>query len=456
MRSDSAMSTPLILVFFAAYVVIAVAIGVIASRKKTDDDFMIAGRQVSGFLLMATMAAGWFDGVTLSIYLAYVYQFGLPALSLFVGISAGFIMFAVLAGRIKKRADELQVYSMPEYFYRLLGKRNGMMFSAFLITQFFGYLTINFILSGKVLAHLFPSIGYVGGVVVGGAIILGYLLLAGFKAVVRTDVYQFSIMIVMTALIVVPIAPGLEIGKEDLSVARMGWGNIIGFIVIAGFGVLVAPDIWQRMIAARNPETLRRGLARTAITLPLLALVITVVGLAAKQSLRGIKPEDALVASFSNLLPLGSLEFGMVLLYAVALSSSDTVTFVVSSIITRDLRNYTKRFSYSSMVTLTRVTMVLFVIAAAFAAIFYQEIVPLALSLGSLNLALFPVVFASIFWALNRTAVLWSLIGVLTAVAALSLSGTLDPATAALSLPIGLVALLVAQGIALAAGRFRR
>ena len=40
----------------------------------------------------------------------------------------------------------------------------------------------------------------------------------------------------------------------------------------------------------------------------------------------------------------------MVLLYAVALSSSDTVTFVVSSIFTRDIKNYSKKYSEESRV----------------------------------------------------------------------------------------------------------
>src|SRR6266481_3184200 len=125
-------SIALSVVFFFVYVAISVAIGIISSRNETEEDFMIAGRRVQGVQMMATMAAGWFDGVTLSIYLAYVYQFGFPALALFVGIGGGFLLFRHFAARIKKKADELKAYSMPEYFFYLLGKRNGIMFSVFL------------------------------------------------------------------------------------------------------------------------------------------------------------------------------------------------------------------------------------------------------------------------------------------------------------------------------------
>jgi SSS family solute:Na+ symporter len=441
------LSLTLSAIFFFAYIAVSIVIGIVASRKETEEEFMIAGRGVHGLLLMATMAAGWFDGVTLSIYMAYIYQFGLPALSLFIGISFGFLLFRRFSVRIKRIADEHKVYSMPEYFYRVLGKQNGILFSVFLLIQFFGYLTINFILSGKVLAQLFPFLSHGLAVVVGGAIILVYLLLAGFKAVIRTDLYQLLIMILMTVIVGTTIAGRVKISAQDVDLGKMGAGNIIGFIVIAGFGVMVAPDIWQRLIAAKDEATLRKGFAYTALILPLLALVITFVGLATKQHLPGIAPEDALVRGFSTLLSFGVRELGMVLLYAVSLSSSDTVTFVVSSIVTRDLKNYSPRFNDHSMVRLTRIFMILFVVGAAILAITYQKIIHIALALGSLNLALFPVVFATLFWKLNKTAVFWSLIVVLLSVAGLSLTNSLDPQTAALSLPIALVALLVFQFI---------
>src|SRR2546421_10495832 len=151
-------STVLSLLFFAIYVLISVIIGIVSSRRESEDDFMIAGRKVHGIQMMATMAAGWFDGVTLATYTAYVYLFGFGALSLFVGIGGGFLLFRLFAARIKRTADQLKVYSMPEFFYALLGKRNGILFSIFLIVQFAGYLLINFILSGQVLGQVFPSI----------------------------------------------------------------------------------------------------------------------------------------------------------------------------------------------------------------------------------------------------------------------------------------------------------
>jgi SSS family solute:Na+ symporter len=237
---------------------------------------------------------------------------------------------------------------MPEYFFRILGKKNGLMFSFFLVFQFFLLLIVNLIISGKVLAAIFP-VPYFLVVLIGGIIVLTYLLLAGFKAVVRTDFFQMIIMFVLSLSVALFLFGKTSIPVSEFNLGTLGIGNIIGFLILAGFGIMVAPDLWQRIFATKDEKNLKRGLTYSALILPILGIVVSVIGLATKQFFPNIVPEDALVTGFSNLLPFGLKEFGMVLLYAVALSSSDTVAFVVSSIFTRDLKNYSAKHSDESM-----------------------------------------------------------------------------------------------------------
>jgi len=380
------------IIFFIFYISIVIFIGVFSSRKESEEDFMIAERKVKGFQVAATMSAGFFDGATLSIYLAYIYLYGFSAVWMFVGTAIGFLFLRKYAGKIKQKADAMKVYSMPEYFFRILGKSNGLLFSFLLALQFFLLLTVNLIVSGKVLSAIFP-LPYTISVVIGGAIILSYLLLAGFKAVVRTDFFQLGIMFLMSLMVGVSLLTKSHIPVAELRLDTMGIGNTIGFLVLLGFGIMVAPDLWQRIFATKDERNLRRGLGYSAIILPVLAVIICVVGLATKQSFPAILPEDALVTGFSSLLPFGIKELGMVLLYAVALSSSDTVTFVVASIFTRDLKNYSKKYSDESMRKLTRFFIIFFIIFAVGISVFYQNIISLGFSLASLNLILFPVVF---------------------------------------------------------------
>ncbi|MFA6024548.1 MAG: sodium:solute symporter family protein [Candidatus Gracilibacteria bacterium] len=434
----------LTIIFFLIYIAIVVTIGIVSARKESEDGFMIAERKLEGVQVAATMSAGFFDGATLSIYIAFLYLYGFSAIWLFVGIALGFLFVRRLAPKIKQKADELKVYTMPEYFSKILGKKNGLMFSFFLVLQFFLLLIVNLVISGKVLSAIFP-IPYFLAVIIGGAIVLIYLLLAGFKAVVRTDFFQMIIMFVMSLSVGVFLFGKTAIPVSEFNLGTMGIGNIIGFLVLMGFGIMVAPDLWQRIFATKDERNLKRGLSYAAVILLILGIVISILGLATKQSFPHIAPEDALVTGFSQLLPFGLKEFGMVLLYAVALSSSDTVTFVVSSIFTRDLKNYSKKYSEESMKKLTRFFIVFFIALAVAIGIFYQNILALGFSLASLNLALFPVVFGSLYWKLKENAVFWSLILGFMSIAVLFATNQLNPQNAVISLPVVFLSLLIFQ-----------
>lgn len=432
------------ILYFLIYIVVVVLIGYVSSKKETEEDFMIAERKVTGVQLAATMSAGCFDGTILALYFAYIYQYGFSAIWLFIGMFIGFYFFRRYASKIKEKADELKVYTMPEYYYRLFGKRNGIMFSIFLVTQFFFWLVVNFIVSGKVLSAMFP-IPYVAAVGIGGMIILSYLLLAGFKAVMRTDFFQLAIMFIMCITVAGYLLSKTHIPSSEINFTKLGLGNIIGFIVLTGFGIMVAPDLWQRLIASKDTKTLRKGLGLSGFIILALGLTVSVLGLATKQFFPDIKPEDALVTGFSQLLPGALQAFGMVLLYAVSLSSSDTATFVISSIFTRDLKNYTKRYSDESMRKMTRILMVILVLAAMIIGMSYHKIVDIGLSLASLNLTLFPVVFGSLFWKLKEKAVFWSLVLSFLSVVVLFFTQQLTPENATLSLPVALFSLVAFQ-----------
>ena len=133
------------------------------------------------------------------------------------------------------------------------------------------------------------------------------------------------------------------------------------------------------------------------------------------------------------------------LLYAVALSSSDTVTFVAASIFTRDLKNYTRRYSATSMKRMTRYLLVLYVGLAAGFAVFFQRILDIVYPLLGLTLGLFPTVFGTLHWKLKERAVFWSLILTFAFVIGLSVSGRLTPETCTLALPVALVGLVALQ-----------
>lgn len=207
----------------------------------------------------------------------------------------------------------------------------------------------------------------------------------------------------------------------------------------------MSPDLWQRIFASRDQKTLRRGLTYAALLIPLVALIISIMGLATKQFIPDIAPEDALVRGFSTLLPFGFKQLGMVLLYAVSLSSSDTIAFVISSIFTRDLQNYVPRFGEKSMRMLTRIFMVVFIGLAILVSLISQDILNLGFALAGIAIALSPAIIGSFFFTLNDRAVAMSLAFSMLSIVILFLFDVLSPETALISLPVALVSLVSLQ-----------
>ena len=89
--------------------------------------------------------------------------------------------------------------------------------------------------------------------------------------------------------------------------------------------------------------------------------------------------------------------------------------------------------------------MIAFVFLAVVIGIMYQNILALGFSLGSLYLALFPVVFGSLYWKLKESAVFWSLMLALLSVFILFVGNYLTPETAVISLPVALIFLIIFQ-----------
>lgn len=436
------MNTLLALGFLLVYVLIVVIIGIVQSRKESEEGFMIADREVGGIQLVATLSAGFFDGATLGIYTAYVYQYGLSAIWFFVGTILGFLLLIKYAYKIKEKADSLGVYSMSEYFFRIFDKKNGILFSIFILIEYLALLIVNLIIAGNIFSLIF-STSYGFGVLIGAIIILSYLLLAGFKAVIKTDFFQLIIMFLMTFSVGAALLGKAPITLSDFNVLHIGGGDAVAFLIIGSLLIFADPAVWQRIFASKSVSVLRRSLSWASIVLFVLAFVVSIVGLITKKIFPGIPVDTALVTGFTNLLPLGLKEFGLILLYAVSLSSSDTITFVISSLFTRDLKNYTSTFSEQSMKKLTRILMIICLLIVVSIALVYKDIITLGFSLSGVVLTLIPVVIGSLHWKLDSRAVFTSLILGLLTIVVLFITKNVTPQTVIISFPVSLVTLIV-------------
>jgi Na+/proline symporter len=101
-----------------AYLLLLAVIGIRQSRRvKSQDDFAVAGRSLSPWVMVCTMLAVWIGTGSIVGNAEQTYEVGMAALILPIGTFVGMILLALIA----RRARDIEASSVPEIIQRRFG-----------------------------------------------------------------------------------------------------------------------------------------------------------------------------------------------------------------------------------------------------------------------------------------------------------------------------------------------
>ena len=428
------------------YFAIVLIIGFVSSRRQTGEGFLIAERKLSCWNLIATICASFLGGGVLIAFTAYVYQFGLSAIWFFTGISTGLLIFLFFYKRLKTLSDEKKFYTLSDYFYLKYGKGVGLLSAVIIFTWAFCLILMQFIAGGRVLATI-SGFSYPISVLIMGIVVLIYLVLGGFRAVVKTDIFQYLIVLFLGFVIILPLRRNLQLLPEQINLTSMGLTQSIAFLFIGAFNIVVSADLWQRIYAAKDKRHAKIGIIGSAVLIIIVGFILSIIGFAAKNNFPDIVPDEALVWGISKLLPAGLLGLGLVVLFAVIMSTLDTMLFIVSMNISQDVVSHYKELSKEILVKITRYSIFILVFVGMLIAIFVQNIITLGLALTGIGLSLAPTILASFYLDLKTRAVFMSALAGLVSIIIVLGAGVIGPETSVVSLPVSAIFLWVGQKV---------
>ena len=228
-----------------------------------------------------------------------------------------------------------------------------------------------------------------------GVITLAYVLLGGFKAVVRTDLLQFGVM-VLVFIVLVPLH--VDVGELELEFNIGSPGPLRGasFYLSGVAGLFVGADIWQRVYSAGSRRVARNSLFLSAAVWLVLGACLVLLGIAAHGTL-GVTAEDALFYGLFELLPTDLAGVATVALLAALMSTIDTEVFLLASSAAKDFVARSRELSQDGMARIIRIAMVGVTLPAMMMAIYFPSILDALFIFNSLLIALFPAVLASLF-----------------------------------------------------------
>lgn len=380
----SALDLALIVVYFVAIAIV----GYLSSKKESSQDYIIASKKLGIGANIATLSATKVTASIIITYVALVYVFGISAIWIFIGTGIGYLLFLLFAMKLKREGDKHNYYSIADYFYTRYGEKTGMLVSIITLAILFINFTIQLIGGAKILQNLI-GMPFVAGVLLCGLVILFYLYIGGFRAVVRTDVVQAGAIITLFLVLGVFLFRNFSYQAAQWNILSAGPAQIIPFLLVGILFPFSAPDLWQRVLAAKSVRALKKSFLWTTSIYITFGFLLTLIAIIITLKLPGIDPDVALVQGFIQLLPSGLLGAGLVALFAAIMSSADSFAFICAGLLMHDILKKQKIAK-----TLRQGVLIIMVLGIS-AASFFQSILDASYLLAAVFMSLSVIIIAT-------------------------------------------------------------
>ncbi len=441
------------IIVFVAYLLVLIAIVAYSARRsKTNNDFVIGGKKISGFSLALSERATGESAWLLLGLTGLAYSEGMAAIWVALGCVSGILfLWTFLAQPLQKLTEKTGALTVPGLFsakFKGTQQSFGVLSSLIIIFFFVLYIAAQFSGAGKIFNDTF-RIDPFWGMVIGSSLVTLYTMLGGFITVVATDAFQ-AILMVITCVVLPIIALGIAATNNiDIASAITQASYTVplnadavkqvtgGLLILNGlswaFGYTGQPQLLTRMMAMRSQKETQQS-RWLAISWTLLAYIgaflIGIIGYKLVQA--GLLGEAA--ASVSNdaekIMPvmvmtlLNPILAGILLSGAVSamMSTASSQLMVVSSSMTEDfyLHVTKKKISEKRILNLNKlltlgVGLVGFLLAITMEDTVYGLV---SYAWSGIGASFGPAIVLLVFWKkLSRAGVFASLItGTVTAV----------------------------------------
>jgi SSS family solute:Na+ symporter len=274
----------LIIVYFAA--VVFIGFRAVRKHKSDGEEFLLAGRTLTLPMFVATLVSTWYGGI-LGVG-EYSYKFGI---SNWIVFGVPYYVFAlVFALFLAKKVRATNLFTIPDKLEQAYDKRTAI---AGGILTFFIVTPAAYVLMLGILAQLILGIDLTLCIIITTFLTVVYLYKGGFRSDVWANAFEFVMMFLGFALVVVfsyTKFGGLDFIQSHVPPLHLTWhgGNSTEFIIVWFFialWTLVDPAFHQRCYAAKDSATAQRGILVSILFWFVFDFMTSMAGLYARASL---------------------------------------------------------------------------------------------------------------------------------------------------------------------------
>lgn len=332
------------------------------------------------------------------VFTTLAYLYGWASISFFAGAFAGFFVLALLAQKIRQRGQELDQHSIPDF---------AAAASLPVPTQLLSLISIVFtcalvliqVLIGSMLIQILTNTNFL---LTAGLLLLGvysYLFWGGYRSLLYTDVVQGVVLFAFTVgLVFFIVGQG---GNDPLTPAQAAPPTSAGIstlvLLFAGglFAIAGGPEIWQRVLTARDDNVARQGLLASGFTMLIWGVFVVWLGMTIRAALPTANPDNSFFDYLASGLSGWLLGLVLIMLLAAILSTADTELFAAAVITHKQLSR--RHRGYHLRIGKTRLIIAILCFLILALSYFTQDVVNIYFGLVYLTFVTGPVALALLF-----------------------------------------------------------
>ncbi len=384
----------MLLWFVVAYLVISIAIGLIAARRVHNArDYITAGRHLPIYVVFAMVFATWFGAETVLGISATFVKEGMGGLvSDPFGASLCLILFGLFFARPLYRMNLLTI---GDFYRKRYNRPVELATSICIALSYLGWVSAQVTALGLVFSML--SAGAVTpewGMIIGAGIVLVYTLYGGMWSVAVTTFVQMIVIVLgllYIAWLVADMAGGATTVISHAAannkfefLPKLTITDMVAFtaaLITMGFGSIPQQDVFQRMNTSKNESTAVWGTVLGGSAYFLFAFVplflvyaATLIDPAMAAGLIENNSQRILPALILNHLPLAAqIIFFGALLSVIMSTASGTLLAPSVTISENVLKGLFKNMDDRGFLWLNRIVVVCFTVMVTLYAIFTDE-----------------------------------------------------------------------------------
>lgn len=313
-----------------------------ARRSTNRDDFYVCGRKASSSLVAFSIVASCVGGSATLGMTGLARDVGMPA---FWWLGSGAVGLVVLSLFLARKVRQSGAATMPEMLTTYLGAFVRPLASVIIVTAWMAILAAQFSALAAIIMSL-TNFGQISSLLLGVSGLTAYTLAGGQAAVMRSDVWQFGVLAtalvlgLVAACVVADGAGARALAAAPFEMVNAGFTaeKLRYYLCILGGSYIVCPMLFARLLSARDAATARRGCLWAAFGLAIMAVVITMLGIACRGLVSPeIPAERVLGEAFSQHLPVWASTLILLGIFSAIISSADSCLMTAASVCCNDI-----------------------------------------------------------------------------------------------------------------------